>query len=98
MPSRDPLPDWLQQQRREIGTRIRDARLWANLTQEQLAGLLGVERRTVVRLELAITSPPLDRLLAIAHALGVAPASLLPDEPATADPGQRRGGQPPAGG
>ncbi|NSC21504.1 helix-turn-helix transcriptional regulator [Streptomyces albus subsp. chlorinus] len=72
-------PDWLTQQRLDVGRRIRDARLWANFSQEQLAERIGAERRTIVRIELGITSPPLDRLLQIAHALGVLPASLLPD-------------------
>lgn len=81
MSSREPLPDWLQTQRREIGIRIRDARLQANLTQEGLAERIGAERRTVVRLELGMTSPPVDRLLHIAHALGVPPADLMPDQP-----------------
>lgn len=72
-------PDWLRQQRLDIGRRIRDARLWANLTQEGLAEAIGVERRTVVRIELGITSPPVDRLLRIARALGVPPADLMPE-------------------
>jgi transcriptional regulator with XRE-family HTH domain len=75
----DPPLDWLLQYRRDIGTRIRGARLRANLTQEGLAALIGAERRTVVRLELGITSPPVDRILHIAHVLNVAPASLMPD-------------------
>ncbi|MDJ1131240.1 helix-turn-helix transcriptional regulator [Streptomyces iconiensis] len=72
-------PDWLRQQRLDIGRRVRDARLWANLTQEGLAEAIGAERRTVVRIELGITSPPLDRLLYIARALGIPPADLMPD-------------------
>lgn len=79
MPIPVPPPPWLVQQRHEIGNRIRDARLWANLSQEQLAGRIGVERRTVVRLELGTTSPPIDRLLHIARTLGIPPADLMPD-------------------
>lgn len=79
MPPRDPLPDWLLAQRRQVGARIRDARIQANLTQEALAERVGVERRTIVRIELGITSPPLDRILAIARALGVPSGSLMPD-------------------
>ncbi|MFF9554616.1 helix-turn-helix domain-containing protein [Streptomyces albus] len=77
-PPADERPEWLTQQRLDVGRRIRDARLWANLSQEQLAERIGAERRTVVRIELGITSPPLDRLLHIARVLGVPPASLLP--------------------
>ncbi|WP_431979985.1 helix-turn-helix domain-containing protein [Streptomyces qinglanensis] len=80
-PADDERPAWLAQQRLDIGRRIRDARLWANLSQEQLAERIGVERRTVVRIELGTTSPPLDRILWIARALDVPPASLLPDAP-----------------
>lgn len=77
MPS-DPPPDWLRRQRRDIGNRIRSARVHAGLTQEGLAGRIHVERRTVVRIELGITSPPLDRILCIARALDVPPADLMP--------------------
>jgi transcriptional regulator with XRE-family HTH domain len=49
------------------------------LSREELAERIGAERRTVVRIELGITSPPLDRLLRIARALGVPPADLMPD-------------------
>lgn len=79
MPSRDH-PEWLTAQRREIGTRIRNARLQANLTQEGLAELVGVERRAIVRLELGIVSPRLDRILHIAHALDVPAADLMPGQ------------------
>ncbi|MFI9465777.1 helix-turn-helix domain-containing protein [Streptomyces xiamenensis] len=74
----DPLPEWLRDQRLEVGRRVREARVWANLTQEALAHRLGVERTTIVRIELGITSPPVDRLLAIARELGVPPSQLLP--------------------
>lgn len=77
MPS-DPPPNWLLQQRRDIGTRVRAARVQVGLTQEGLAGRIHVERRTIVRIELGITSPSLDRVLRIAHELGVPPAELMP--------------------
>lgn len=50
-----------------------------NLTQEGLAGLVAVERRTILRIELGLHSPPLDRILHIAHALDVPPSELMPD-------------------
>ncbi|MFP8960050.1 helix-turn-helix domain-containing protein [Streptomyces nanhaiensis] len=75
-----PLPDWLIDWRREVGDRVRRRREERGLSQEQLAGLLYAERRTIHRLEAGATSPPLDRILHIAHVLGVPPASLLPDE------------------
>jgi transcriptional regulator with XRE-family HTH domain len=79
VPTRDPQPDWLLAQRQEVGARIRDLRIQANLTQEALAELVGVERRTINRIELGITSPPLDRILTIARALDVPPGGLMPD-------------------
>lgn len=78
---RDPLPDWLRDWRWEIGRRIRDERLWANLSQEGLANRLGWDRTTIVRYELGHTSPQIDRLLAIAHELGIEPARLMPGGP-----------------
>lgn len=77
----DPTPDRLLQWRREVGARVRDYRMLRNLTQEGLAGRLGVERRTIVRIELGTTSPPLDRILAVAAALDVVPAALMPGWP-----------------
>ncbi|WP_031507802.1 helix-turn-helix transcriptional regulator [Streptomyces megasporus] len=79
-PSSDPPPAQLLAWRREVGNRIREQRLWRNLTQEGLAERVGVERRTIVRIELGITSPPLDRILQIALALDVPPSALMPDQ------------------
>ena len=77
----DPPPAWLREARLSVGRRIRDLRLWRNLTQEGLAELIGAERRTVVRIELGITSPSLDRLLTIARALDVPARDLMPGGP-----------------
>lgn len=76
--SADP-PPWLLQQRAEVGRRIRDARTRHGLSQEQLAHAADVARHTVYRTELGTHSPTLDVLLRLAHALGVPPASLMPD-------------------
>ncbi|RKN11586.1 helix-turn-helix domain-containing protein [Streptomyces radicis] len=72
----DPLPDWLRAERLEIGRRIRTVLEHADLTQERLAERLGVDRMTLVRIELAVTSPRVVRLLHIARALGIPPARL----------------------
>ncbi|MDF2261428.1 helix-turn-helix transcriptional regulator [Streptantibioticus ferralitis] len=45
------------QRRRVIGTRVRDARLHRNLTQERLAERVGLDRKTVNRLELGHIPP-----------------------------------------
>jgi transcriptional regulator with XRE-family HTH domain len=67
---RAPLPDWLLAARRDLGDRLRAHRLAAHLSQETLAELAGIDRKTVSRLENGHTAPPTDTLLRIAHALG----------------------------
>lgn len=79
MPDEDPTPPWLARQRADVGRRIRDARLHANLSQEQLAGRCGWERRVVFRIENGITDPPLSHLLRIAHALQTPLSELVRD-------------------
>ncbi len=54
-----------------IGLRIRDAREYANLRQEAIAELLGVERRTVQRIEYGETDARLSWLLLISRAVDV---------------------------
>lgn len=72
----DP-PAWLLQRRRDIGARIRHARLHRNLTQEALAERAGIDRQAVNRIEQGHVSPRLDTLLLIADALGVPLADLV---------------------
>ncbi|GGW15688.1 hypothetical protein GCM10018980_52220 [Streptomyces capoamus] len=76
MPSAPP-PDWVLARRRAVGARIRDARLHANLTQERLAELAGLDRQAINRIEQAHSSPKLDSLLLIAEALGVPLSDLV---------------------
>lgn len=76
MPSTD-LPDWVLTRRRAIGSQIRDARLWENLTQERLAERSGVDRQTINRIEQGHVSPRIDTLLLIADAIGVPLADLV---------------------
>lgn len=76
MPSAPP-PDWVLNRRRAVGTRIRDARLHANLTQEKLAELAGLDRQAINRIEQGHSSPRLDNLIRIADALDVPLASLV---------------------
>ncbi|MER6531137.1 helix-turn-helix transcriptional regulator [Streptomyces sp. NPDC001508] len=72
-----PPDGWTLQRRREIGTRIREARLWANLTQEGLRDASGVDRATIQRIEAGTTDPRLSWLLRIADALDVPLADLV---------------------
>lgn len=72
-----PPPDWVVARRRAIGDRIRSARLHANLTQEKLAELAGMDRQAINRIEQGHASPRLDNLIRIAEALGVPLADLV---------------------
>ena len=72
-----PPPDWVLVRRRVIGARIREARLYANLTQEKLAELAGMDRQAVNRIEQGHASPLLDNLIRLADALGVPLAELV---------------------
>jgi transcriptional regulator with XRE-family HTH domain len=78
---RNPQPDWILDQRRTIGRRIQDARLWANLTQQGLDEASGIDRVTIQRIENGTTDARLSWLLAIAHALDVPLADLIADPP-----------------
>lgn len=54
-----------------LGARIRELRKSRDLSQEQLAELIGVEPRHVSRLEVGSSYPRIDRLEKIAAALNV---------------------------
>jgi len=68
---RNDRPDWVRAKQVALGKRIADLRRGAELSQDQLADLIGVERRTVQRWENAVTDPRYADLLLIAHALRV---------------------------
>lgn len=70
MPS-DPPPAWVLTRRRQIGDRIRAARTGRKLSQEKLAELAGLDRKTVNRIEQGTHSTLIDHLLLIADALRV---------------------------
>ncbi|GAA1008512.1 helix-turn-helix transcriptional regulator [Streptomyces thermogriseus] len=69
MPPSDRQPDWVIARRWAIGDRIRATRLHANLTQERLAELAGIDRQAVNRIEQGHASPKLDTLIRLAAAL-----------------------------
>jgi transcriptional regulator with XRE-family HTH domain len=71
------MPDWVPARRREIGARLRAARLHANLTQLQLGERIGRDHRTIHRWEYALRVPNLEDLLLIADATGVPLADLV---------------------
>lgn len=71
------MPDWVVPRRRAIGQRIRSYREHAHLTQEALAGITGLDRSTIIRIEAGSSSAGLDHLMLIAHALVVPLAELV---------------------
>jgi DNA-binding XRE family transcriptional regulator len=73
----DPLPDWVPAARRAIGDRIRATRTGRKLSQEALAELVGVDRKTINRVEQGTHATSVDHLLLIAHALDVPLADLV---------------------
>ncbi|WP_327671800.1 MULTISPECIES: helix-turn-helix transcriptional regulator [unclassified Streptomyces] len=76
MPS-DPLPDWVLTHRREIGDRVRAERERQRITQERLAELADLDRKTVNRIEQGTYSTLVDHLIRIARALDVPLSDLV---------------------
>lgn len=74
---REPDPDWILQRRRLVGDRVRAAREYANLTQEQLSEQAGVTRLTLQRIESGATDARIGWLLRIARHLHVPLSTLL---------------------
>ncbi|WP_326768887.1 helix-turn-helix domain-containing protein [Streptomyces sp. NBC_01591] len=71
------LPPWILDHRRTLGEHIRDRRMHQNLTQEQLAHLVGVSRDTVQRVEGGQNDARISHLWRIAAALDTTVAELL---------------------
>ncbi|MFF4346847.1 helix-turn-helix domain-containing protein [Streptomyces sp. NPDC001530] len=65
------------QRRTVLGHRIADLRRQAELSQDQLARLAGLDRRSIQRYENAQRDPQFSDLLLIAHALRVHVTDLL---------------------
>lgn len=84
MPARrNPRPDWVRRKQIALGHRIGDLRRAAELSQDQLADRMGVERRTVQRYENAVSDPRYADMLLLAHALGVHITDLTADPDST---------------
>ncbi|MFF6780586.1 helix-turn-helix domain-containing protein [Streptomyces sp. NPDC012510] len=73
----DPMPDWVLQRRRAIGDNIRAERTRQKLTQERLAELTDLDRKTVNRIEQGATATLIDHLLLIADVLEVPLSDLV---------------------
>ena len=65
----DPLPARVLARRQAIGDHIRAARTERKLTQEMLAELVGVDRKTVNRIEQGTHATSIDHLILIADVL-----------------------------
>ncbi|MDI9885878.1 helix-turn-helix transcriptional regulator [Streptomyces sp. HNM0645] len=70
-------PQWILDARRQIGLRVRDARMYADLTQEKLAHRTGIDRSTIQRIE-AGGEIKVSHLLLIARELRVQSRDLMP--------------------
>ncbi|MFJ8110408.1 helix-turn-helix domain-containing protein [Streptomyces sp. NPDC096132] len=73
LPDDDPWP----QERQRIGTRIRDARIHHNLTQEAVVLAIPMNRGYYQDIEAGKANPTLNTLLSIADAIGVPLADLV---------------------
>ena len=69
-----------------VGTRIKEARKIARLTQIKLASRIGINRATVSKYENGEIEPPLFKVREIARALNVTMFQLLQDELKGDDP------------
>ncbi|WP_405543929.1 helix-turn-helix transcriptional regulator [Streptomyces phaeochromogenes] len=71
------MPDWVPARRRQIGQRLRAARVHAGLTQLELGQRIGRDHRTIHRWEYALRIPNLEDLLLLADATGAPLADLV---------------------
>ncbi len=76
-----PMDEQARKWRREFAARLKAARVAKRLTQKRLAGMVGVSQPTLGSWERATRPCSLTDFLAVADALGVHPASLLPGTP-----------------
>jgi putative transcriptional regulator len=79
MRSRD-LPQWLRQNRWDIGARIRAYRIRADLSQVELGDLAQLDHKTVSRYENGQRNLGIDEAALIARALNIPLADLFADE------------------
>lgn len=78
------LPTWALAQRLAVGNRIRELRAELDVSQEQLAEEMGLDRKTVNRMETGANSASVDAFFLAARALGVTMPELfqgLPVDP-----------------
>ncbi|MFI1184366.1 helix-turn-helix domain-containing protein [Streptomyces sp. NPDC020799] len=80
-----PTDDLTAARRIAFGRRVREVRLRAGLTQKAAAEAAGLDRSFLAEVESARHSVSVDRLYALADALGASVHELLPDNRASAD-------------
>ncbi|MDJ0345219.1 helix-turn-helix transcriptional regulator [Streptomyces sp. H10-C2] len=73
----DHQPDWLTARRIAIGESIRTARRHKRMSQDALATAVGLDRRSIQRVERAETDPRLTWLLRIAMSLDIPLSDLV---------------------
>jgi putative transcriptional regulator len=78
MPSQ-PRHNLVRERRLRFGDVVREHRLAAGMSQEELAEVCGVDRKSISRVETGAFSPSLDRVWNLADALDI-PLSELFDE------------------
>lgn len=71
-------PPWILQARIDLGNRIRDARLAADMTQDKLAELAGIDRTTLQKTEAGKTDPKFSLLLRLARVLRLPARDFMP--------------------
>ncbi|NEB05350.1 helix-turn-helix transcriptional regulator [Streptomyces sp. SID13726] len=66
-----PPPDWVLAHRRVLGDCIRELRRERRISQQKLAGMAGLERQAINRIEQGHQTPYMDTVIRIAAALDV---------------------------
>jgi DNA-binding XRE family transcriptional regulator len=67
----------MKTQQQTLASRIKISRIDNELSQQELADLAGVDRKTINRIENGHFSPSMDTYLRICKSLGVKPSQLL---------------------
>ena len=62
---------------KQIGNRVKSHRLFLELSQQELADLAGVDRKTINRMENSHFSPSVDTLFRLCTVFGTHPTQLL---------------------
>jgi transcriptional regulator with XRE-family HTH domain len=70
---------------KEFGQLLRDSRLKAKLTQDEVAERVGLKRTSITNIERGRQHIPLHQLFLLATAVGTTPEKLLPDPQTASD-------------